>query len=185
MKKKVVYLMRGVPSSGKSYRAKKLAGKNGVVCETDSFRKKTKTMDEARELNMKAFKAAIKKGITPIVVDRGNNPGPGTKEYALTALNAGYSVKIKEPTSTWWKELTYFLMYLEMDAFKEPEKYLEGWAKFLAAKSSRRVPVKKILRSLKAYKLNVSLEDILNYTPKKKKKRKIKKETSKNENEPK
>ncbi len=35
--RKIVYLMRGLPSSGKSHMARKLAGDNGLVCETDTY----------------------------------------------------------------------------------------------------------------------------------------------------
>ena len=34
---KIVYLMRGLPSSGKSHTARKLAGQTGIVCETDEY----------------------------------------------------------------------------------------------------------------------------------------------------
>ena len=34
---KIVYLMRGLPSSGKSHSAQRLAAENGVVCETDAY----------------------------------------------------------------------------------------------------------------------------------------------------
>jgi len=33
---KTVYLMRGLPSSGKSHTARQLAGQTGIVCETDA-----------------------------------------------------------------------------------------------------------------------------------------------------
>jgi hypothetical protein len=34
---RIVYLMRGLPSCGKSHRSKQLAGAQGVICETDQF----------------------------------------------------------------------------------------------------------------------------------------------------
>src|SRR5687768_12834933 len=37
MTDKIVYLMRGLPSCGKSTTAKKLAGDTGVICETDEY----------------------------------------------------------------------------------------------------------------------------------------------------
>jgi hypothetical protein len=35
--RKIVYLMRGLSSSGKSHTAKQLAGQTGIVCETDEY----------------------------------------------------------------------------------------------------------------------------------------------------
>ena len=37
MPERIVYLMRGLPSCGKSYTAKKLTADGGVVCETDEY----------------------------------------------------------------------------------------------------------------------------------------------------
>ena len=34
---KMVYLMRGLPACGKSHRARRLAGPDGVVLETDAY----------------------------------------------------------------------------------------------------------------------------------------------------
>ena len=83
MSEKIVYLMRGLPSCGKSYTAKKLAGETGVICETDEYfytkvgedsqkyNYQKELMDEARQWNFERFRNAIDDGKTPIVVDRG------------------------------------------------------------------------------------------------------------------
>ena len=65
--KKIVYMMRGLPGSGKSYTAKKLAGETGVVCETDAFfdtpdgyKYKAEELMMARDWNFTMIKKAIK-----------------------------------------------------------------------------------------------------------------------------
>ena len=81
MSEKIVYLMRGLPSCGKSYTAKKLAGDTGVVCETDEYfythvgedpKKydyKKELMGEARRWNFARFAEAVDAGVEAIVVD--------------------------------------------------------------------------------------------------------------------
>ena len=109
-RKKVVYLMRGVPASGKSFAARKLAGKTGVICETDSFFGPpgryygfvSRLVPEARASNMRRFLWALREGISPVVVDRGCGKGRRTWWYAKTAQLFGYEVKLAEPTSPWW-----------------------------------------------------------------------------------
>ncbi len=111
--KKVVYLMRGVPGAGKSFAARRLAGKNGSICETDryfglpgaEYRFDLKKRPAARMHNMHLFMSYLQRGDTPIVVDRGCGKGRRTWWYIQTAVLYGYGVKFAEPTSPWWKRI--------------------------------------------------------------------------------
>ncbi len=71
--------MRGVPGSGKSTKAKKLAGQNGVVFSTDDFFIKNgqyvydpKFIGENHEKNIKRAIEAMQKSINLIVIDNTN-----------------------------------------------------------------------------------------------------------------
>ena len=174
MSDKVVYLMRGLPSSGKSYTAKTLAGPTGVVCETDAyfytqvgedptrydFRKEL--MPEARQWNVARFRQAVAAGRTPIVVDRGNGLTVETQTYARYALDHGYAVELKEPESPWWQELRVLLKYKE---FTKP--VLDAWAARLAAlsRSGHRVSASTIRRRMDTWKYDLTVEEILTYRP--------------------
>src|SRR5687767_6999807 len=101
MSEKIVYLMRGLPSCGKSTTARKLAGQTGVICETDEyfytqvgdnptrFDFRAELMEQARAWNLDRFKAAIDQGITPVVVDRGNSRSLESQAYARYAIDRG------------------------------------------------------------------------------------------------
>ena len=101
MSNRVVYLMRGLPSCGKSHTARCLAGGQGVVLETDqyfvrrqadgteSFEYSNASLPEARRWNFERFQQAIADGITPIVVDRGNGLNVATQDYVRYARGHG------------------------------------------------------------------------------------------------
>ncbi len=131
---KVVYLMRGLSGSGKSHRAKRLAGAGGAVCETDAFFKGSGAVEvngdaisAAKAWNFQQFQTALEQGISPVVVDRGSGLSIETQRYAALALEHGYAVEFQEPDSPWWQEIRVLLKYRE---FNVP--VLEVWAGKLA-----------------------------------------------------
>ena len=162
--------MRGCPGAGKSWAAKKLAGKTGVVCETDSFfgppgknyRFDIRHREEAREQNMRLFLLSIHQGVSPIIVDRGCGKGRRTWWYAKTAKIFGYTVKLAEPTSPWWKQIKE-----EYEDIKPLEDALTpGLAKFIPVlyelqKGTHKVSWNAIIRSLLKYDPTLTIEDIL------------------------
>jgi hypothetical protein len=172
MKRKIVYLMRGLPSSGKSYTASQLVTKTGVICETDQyfytqvgndpniFDYQKDLMKTAREWNFRRFKNAIAEEISPIVVDRGNGLNKETKRYAQYAVEYGYKVELKEPDSLWWREIRVLLKHKE-----HTWPILEVWAKELANmnSSTHRVPVSVFLSQMKSWKSDLTIKDILNW----------------------
>ena len=171
----IVYLMRGLPATGKSHTAKKLAGAKGVICETDEFfytqvgndRKRfdydESLMPTARAWNFERFKRAVASGATPIVVDRGNGLSLETKRYVQYALDHGYQVEIKEPESEWWQEIRVLLKYKSLTG-----PVLDQWAQELArySRSVHRVPAETIRRQMESWIHGLTVEDILNYRPK-------------------
>jgi len=172
---KIVYLMRGLPATGKSHTAKKIAGENGIICETDEFfymqvgddRKQfdydESLMPTARTWNFARFERAVTSGATPIVVDRGNGLSMETKRYVQYAVDHGYQVEIKEPESDWWQEIRVLLKYKSLTS-----PVLDQWAQELARYSSsvHRVPVETIRRRMETWIHGLTVEDILNYRPK-------------------
>jgi hypothetical protein len=111
MVSKFVYLRRGLPSCGKSYTARKLAGETGIVCETDEyfyiqvgddptrFDYRADLMEAARRWNFERVRQALEAGTSPIVVDRGNGLSTESQAYARLALDYSYQVELREPES--------------------------------------------------------------------------------------
>src|SRR5262245_42224047 len=118
---KIVYLMRGLPSCGKSFTARRLAGTAGVVCETDEYFYTqigndparydygANHLPAARRWNLERFRHAASAGVSPIVVDRGNGRNAETVEYINIARRHGYRVELQEPESPWWQEIRALL----------------------------------------------------------------------------
>ena len=170
MTDRIVYLMRGLPACEKSYAARKAAGADGVICETDEYFY-TQVGDDptrydydadllpaARRWNFDRFKQAVDAGTSPVVVDRGNGRNAETREYARYALDRGYRVELMEPESTWWKEIRALLKYKE-----DSRSALYEWADRLAemSRATHRVPVSIIRHWMDAWRHDITLQDIL------------------------
>lgn len=174
MSGKIVYLMRGLPSCGKSYTARQVAGQRGLVCETDEFfhtqigkdpdkyNYDNKLRDVSRQWNYERFMKAVDAGVTPIVVDRGNSLSLESQRYARYAVERGYAVKLKEPDSPWWQEIRVLLKYRDYT-----KAILDAWAERLAAmsRSTHRVPAPTIRRRMEKWKWDLTVEEVLRYKP--------------------
>lgn len=174
MNVRIVYLMRGLPACGKSYSARKLAGASGVICETDDYfytqvgddpkryDYREELLEQARRWNFQRFTQAVRTGVSPIVVDRGNGRNRESQEYALHAVDNGYHVELKEPESQWWQELRVLLKY---------KQYVDGrlfdaWAKKLAdaTRDTHRVPSSTIRPWMSHWRHDLTIDDVVNYT---------------------
>lgn len=169
---RIVYLMRGLPSCGKSRRARELAGAMGVVCETDEFfytqvgtsaakyDYQSDRQQEARDWNFQRFTSAVDANASPIVVDRGNGLNLETKRYATYADDRGYNVVLAEPDSPWWQEIRVLLKYKD-----HTMPVLQEWAEQLAARNreTHRTPARTILRWMKNWRSDVTVDSILNF----------------------
>ena len=108
-----------------------------------------------------AFSRAIAAAVSPIVVDRGNGLNAETRRYAAFAVEHHYAVELKKPDSPWWLELR---VLLEQPRTISDDQF-DHWAERLAAasKSTHRVPVATIRQWMKAWRHDLTVNDILNY----------------------
>lgn len=171
MSEPVVYLMRGLPSCGKSYTARALAQQSGgLILETDEFfytqvgNDPTKfdwsddLLPQARKWNLDRFRDALARRISPIIIDRGNGRNRETLEYAQLAVDNGYQVELKEPNSPQW------LAIRELLANKSANQVaLDDWADRLAqmSRATHRVPASTIKKWMAAWRIDLTVSDIL------------------------
>lgn len=169
---RIVYLMRGLPACGKSHKATRLAGQLGVVLETDEYFYSQVGNDPshydysddllpaAREWNLQRFREAIARGVSPIVVDRGNGLNSETRVYAAFAVEYGYEVQLAEPDSLWWRELRVLLKYRQYVA----DELFDAWARKLSAatRHDHRVPAETIRRWMAAWRYDLTVAEIVN-----------------------
>lgn len=102
---KKMFIMRGVPGSGKSYLAKQLK-KKGVVLSTDDFFGPNYDFDgsklpEAHRWNIERATEAAKSSVTPIVIDNTNIKLEHMKPYVEIAQKFGYDVEFRESETEW------------------------------------------------------------------------------------
>ena len=107
---KTLVIMRGLPGSGKSTKAKSL-GEGGAVFAADDFFMRggkyvydPRLSGHAHLWNQGRVKAAMRMGVSPIVVDNTNVKAEHAKPYVDAAKENGYEVSFEEPDSPWWKE---------------------------------------------------------------------------------
>jgi len=116
----VIYIMRGVPGSGKSHLGLRLAGGDASkVFSTDDYFERMEggyranwKMDRlfpAHRWNQGRVRAAMQKGITPIVVDNTNITMKQARPYIEMAIQYQYLPEIHESDSPWWKEISELL----------------------------------------------------------------------------
>ncbi len=108
---KVMYIMRGLPGSGKSTQARALAGANGVIYSTDDFFMEGNDykFDPSKIVanhgkNQERAKKACEEGISPIVIDNTNTQKWEARSYVQFAKENGYTVKFVEATSAWSRD---------------------------------------------------------------------------------
>ena len=169
---KTLIIMRGLPYSGKSYRAKELAGETGQIFSTDEFwyvvNKPEKPdeysfnqrfLEQAHKWNQLRAQRRIDMGDPLIVIDNTNTT---TKEfccsYARYAHWQDYQIKIEEPTSPWWLEIRELLKNKRTN-----KKVLKEWAIKLAdgSQATHRVPVFAIERMMWRWECDLVVEDVL------------------------
>jgi hypothetical protein len=174
MVKRTVFLMRGLPSCGKSYTARRLAGTQGVVCETDEFfytqvgRDPSRfdfdrqLRDTARQWNFERFRRSLRQRRPTIVVDRGNGLNAETVKYARAAVESGYQLQLAEPESEWWSEIRVLLKYKEATW-----DILTDWARKLAEKNraTHGTPEHTIRHWMKKWRHDLTVEQILRHRP--------------------
>lgn len=150
---KMLYVLRGCPGSGKSYKAKQLAGESGVICSADDFFIEKgegeyafdpSLLGQAHQQCQDRTIEALKQEKSPIIIDNTN-----TKLWEMKKLrpiiqlaqSMGYSVRIEEPETDWWKSR-------DIDE--------------MAKRNSHGVPREAIEKMVNRYQENISLDDIMN-----------------------
>ena len=168
---KIVYLMRGLPGCGKSHRAKRLAGANGIVLETDEYfytqvgsdtsrcNYNRNLLPAARQWNLSRMLESIAASVSPIVIDRGKGLNSETREFAACAVEHGCAVELAEPDSSWWQELRVLLKYKEFVA----DRLFDAWAQRLAesTRDTHRVPASTIRDWMRHWRHDLTVEQIL------------------------
>lgn len=114
MRKLIV--MRGVPGSGKSYEAQRIAAKTpgSLICSTDDFHMvidhqgrqqyqfQPSRLGEFHSRNQEKVAHAMRDNSSLIIVDNTNITGKEILPYARHALEYEYSIELCEARSPWW-----------------------------------------------------------------------------------
>lgn len=99
--KKICYILRGISGSGKSTKAKELAGSTGVIHSTDDFFMindlyifNSQNLGINHKKNFEAFQNSIKNEISPVVIDNTNSRKWEYQNYIDFAKSNDYEVEI-------------------------------------------------------------------------------------------
>lgn len=175
MNSKTMFIMRGLPGSGKSEIArnmKQVYGDLAVICSADDLRLNEQgeyiwKMEEYEETHSKCNKKASRTcedGIPVVVIDNTNVDSRKLSKYITIAHNTGYHVVLVEPR-TWWKyNITELVLRNQhsvnedtlrdqMSKFKQFFAVYYGW-----------FPSEEKLRTLKDYMLQI-LRDCIEKIP--------------------
>lgn len=167
--KKTLILLRGCPSSGKSYRANELAeGDSSIIFSADHFFGKTpeeyvanwskEKLGLAHKLCQKNTKMLMQRQKPLVIVDNTNTMIREIMPYFDMAMQYEYRVQIEEPKSSWWVE--DIAPYLSDKVANK--KHLEKMCKVLWQKnqSTHKVPLKSIEKMLFRYHYDVTTDQL-------------------------
>lgn len=150
--------MRGLPWTGKSTRAKEIAGDVGKIFSTDEYwytMVKPECPDEynfvprylgtAHKWNLLRAQKEVEEEYPLIIIDNTNTTAQEAEPYISYAHPQGYKICIEEPTSPRWKEIKKLLVDKRVN-----KKDLKKWALELAegSKETHNVPVWSIERMI-------------------------------------
>lgn len=140
--KKALIIMRGLPGSGKSTKAKQL-GEGGIILGSDDFWGPEYNFDisklgEAHRWNQNRALDALKKGISPIVIDNTNVSFYEFRPYVEMAQSYGYEISFQESDAPW--------------KFDVEE---------LTRRNTHQVPAERIQDMLDRWDLNPNIESVL------------------------
>lgn len=171
MDEKKLIIMRGLPWTGKSYRAKELAGDDGIIFSTDDYWYEVNFPDKPEEYsfnrnylgaahkwNQLRAHRAIDVGTPLIIIDNTNTTASEAKPYVQYAHWQDYKICIEEPTSERWLEIANLLLRK-----RDNNKALKEWAKKLADGSveTHSVPFWTIEKMMWRWHFNLTVQEIL------------------------
>lgn len=97
----IVYIMRGIPGSGKTTYAKELAGTSGKIHSTDNYFVENghyvfdqRKLGEYHQKNLEAFKESLKAGAPIVVCDNTNIKVCHMQPYIEAAEVYGYRIEV-------------------------------------------------------------------------------------------
>nr|XP_058132967.1 NEDD4-binding protein 2-like 1 [Dasypus novemcinctus] len=146
--RKRLYLLRGLPGSGKTTLARQLQHDfpKALIFSTDDFffredgayEFNPDLLEEAHEWNQKRARRAMSAGASPVIIDNTNLHAWEMQPYAAMALENNYEVIFREPDTRW--------------KFNVQE---------LARRNIHGVPREKILRMKEHYEHDVTFHSVL------------------------
>lgn len=159
---RTLVVMRGVPGSGKSYAARKLADAdwdNSIICSTDSYfvnyghgtyKFDPSKLGKFHSNNLRDAIQCMASGFLNVIIDNTNITRKDFAPYVEAAAQYGYEVVYKEPDSPWWLDTK---KYLPLTTY--PENNLVELSLLLAEvferKTTHGVPVEAIARMLQRW----------------------------------
>ncbi|CAE7860245.1 PYRB [Symbiodinium microadriaticum] len=168
---KTLIVMRGLPWTGKSTRAKELAGDSGLIYSTDDYWYEVNKPDKpdeysfnprmlhhAHKWNQLRAQRSIDMGEPLIIIDNTNTTPSEPKEYVQYASWQDYNICIEEPTSPQWGEIAPLLLDKRGN-----KKALKEWAAKLeeGSKENHNVPAFAIEKMMWRWHNNLTVEEIL------------------------
>lgn len=144
-------LLRGLPGSGKSTKARELAGDLGQVFASDDFF----CMNTEKEYRFDLSKLGIAHA--------------WNKRRSLFAIKTGVPIVVVDNTNTTLKELRGYLPHIELAQelgydvrIEESETFWRFDVEELFKRNTHNVPKETIQKMLNRYAKDVTVEDILN-----------------------
>ena len=169
---KTLIIMRGLPFTGKSTRAKELAGDTGLIFSTDDYWYEVNFPEKpdeysfnrnrlhmAHKWNLIRAQRAMEQGQPLIIIDNTNTTQKEfCCDYAKYAHWQGYNICIKEPTSPQWVDIAPLLLNK-----KANKKELKNWAAKLAegSKENHNVPQFAIERMMWRWECDLLPENVM------------------------
>ena len=181
MEEKRLVIMRGLPWTGKSFRAKQLleeAGKSGVqgvIFSTDEYWYSILKPDkpdeysfnphflaDAHRWNRQRAQRQIELGHPLIIIDNTNTTAPEPHPYVVHALHQDYKISIEEPTSERWHVIRELLL-----SKRQNSDELKKWAAKLAegSKETHNVPQWSIEKMMWRWQNNLTVDQIVEAKP--------------------